>query len=88
MLKRIKENKVLILWLSSLVIMISSIIIAQFRPFGEKGSGIIIWISFNLALLGMIFSTLRNKNRKNKYRIALYVFAMITITVNVVLRFL
>gem|GEM_PF-4601010 len=47
MFNTLNKYKVSILWTLSLIIFLGGAIIAQFKPFNEKGSGILMWFSFN-----------------------------------------
>ena len=85
MFKMINKYRVCILWTLSLTIFLCGTIIAQFKPFTEKGSGILMWFSFNSALLAIIFSAIK---KKNKYKIISCIIAMIYITIKVILRFI
>lgn len=76
------KKLVIILWTLSLTILLGGVFIAQFKPFNDKGSGLLIWISFNSALLAMTFSAIREKSN---FKIALYITYMICITIKVVL---
>lgn len=85
MFKTIIKYKISILWTLSLLITLVGVIIAQFKPFNEKSSGLLMWISFNFGLLAMVFSAMK---KKKKYIIVLYICSMIYITFKVVLRFI
>lgn len=81
----INRYKVPILWILSLSIFVIGVIVAQFKPFSDKGFGILIWFSFNSAFLAMIFSAMK---KRNKYKIIFCIVGMVYITFKVILRFI
>lgn len=85
MFKIINKYKVSILWILSITIIFISIIIAQFKPFNDKASAIILWSSFNSALLAMVFSAMR---RKNKNKIVVCIILMIYFTIKAIFLFI
>lgn len=85
MLNAINKYKVTILWVLSIMIFLVGAIVAQFKPFSDKGSGILMWFSFNSALLAMTFSAVK---KRKKYKIIFYIVGMVYITYDVVLRFI
>lgn len=85
MFNTINKYKVPILWTLSILIFIIGAIIAQFKPFSDKGSGILMWFSFNSALLAMLFPAVR---KRSKYKIIFCIVGMVYITYKVILRFI
>lgn len=85
MFNTVNKYKVSILWTLSIMIFIIGAIIAQFKPFSDKGSGILMWFSFNSALLALLFSAVR---KRNKYKIIFCIVGMVYITYKVILRFI
>ncbi|MFL0269310.1 hypothetical protein [Candidatus Clostridium radicumherbarum] len=81
----INKYKVSILWTLSITIFIICVIIAQFKPFTNKGSGVIMWFTFNSALLAMLLSALK---KGSKFRIIFCISSMAYITYKVILRFI
>jgi hypothetical protein len=67
------------------MIFLIGVIVAQFKPFSDKGSDILMWFSFNSALLAMTFSAMK---KRNKYKIIFCIAGMAYITYKVVLRFI
>lgn len=58
-----------ILWLSSFLLFITTVIIADFKPFTSLHSTIVIFICSVLILTAMLIQTLKNKNIDHvKYR--------------------
>jgi uncharacterized membrane protein YidH (DUF202 family) len=51
-----------LLWLSALILFIAAVVIAQFRPFTQKQSSILIFIIFSICLTAMLLQTLKNRN--------------------------
>lgn len=74
-----------ILWGLSVMIFIGCAIIAQFNPFSEKGTAIIMWFTFNTALLAGTLSAAKNNK---KFRMTLFIASMLYVTYIVVLRFI
>lgn len=85
MLNIINKNRVPILWTLSLMIFVIGVTVAQFKPFNAKGSNILIWFSFNSALLAMLFSAMKERN---KHKIIFCIVGMVYITFKVILRFI
>lgn len=85
MFNAINKKKIMILWILSITIFLVGAIVAQFKPFSEKGSGILMWFSFNSALLALTITAV--KNRK-KFKIIFYIGLMLYFTYDVVLRFI
>lgn len=88
MLNTINKYKVSILWALSITIFIICAIIGQFKPFTNKGSGVIMWFSLNSAFLAILFSAVK---KRSKYQILIIIFciaSMIDITYKVILRFI
>lgn len=81
----INKYKVSILWTLSIMALIIGVIIGKFKPFSDKGSGILVWFILNSALLAMLFSAVR---KKRKYKIIFCIVSMLYITYKTVLRFI
>jgi hypothetical protein len=79
----IKKYKVPILWCLGVIIFLVCAIVAQFKPFTYKGSGIIGFFSLNSILLAMTFSA---KEKGYKTRMIFYIGLMIYFTYKTVLR--
>lgn len=85
LLNIINRYRVPILWTLSLMIFVIGVTMAQFKPFNAKESGILIWFSFNSALLAMFFSAMK---KKSKNKIIFCIVGIVYITIKVILRFI
>ena len=81
----INKYKISILWTISIMIFLVGVIVAQFKPFSDKGSDILMWFSFNAALLAMTFSAMK---KRKQYKIILCISGMLYITYKVVFQFI
>ncbi|WP_027634371.1 hypothetical protein [Clostridium hydrogeniformans] len=68
----INKYKISILWTISLIVLFGSILIAQFKPFNQVASAVIIFISFGSALLAMIFMNLKRNNKDSRIKVVIY----------------
>lgn len=83
--KTINKYKVAILWTLSIMAIIVPVIIAQYKPFSAKGSGIFMWFSFFFASLAIIIPAI---GKKDINKIIFCIIGMMYITYEVILRFI